>query len=289
MLRTADLDRGASRPALEATGLSKWYRAGGARALNDVSVALPSGSMTAFLGPNGAGKSTLFRTWLRFEKPSAGGVRVDGIDPWADAGASRALAYVPQVLRPYPGLRVEDHLRLAASLRRGFDLEGARSRVQGLKVPLTQFASALSGGQRAQLFLAIALATRAAILLLDEPLASLDPLARREFLGALAEARLRQGLTVVIASHVVADLEEICDRVLLLAHGRLVLDDTLSECRRQHWLSHERAAESIAELPQIGRPSLFLNRGVVRDGELPAPLEDIVLGHLAIARDGLPQ
>jgi ABC-2 type transport system ATP-binding protein len=283
------VDRSASRPALEVIGLTKRYGRRSVAALDGISLSVPAGSMTAFLGPNGAGKSTLLRSWLRFERPTAGSVRIGGVDPWIDERALMRVAYVPQVVAPYRELSVEDHIQLASLSRLGFDPREARDRIGNLHIPLRQRATSLSGGQRAQLFLSIALATGAPVIVLDEPLASLDPLARREFLITLTEARERRKLTVVLSSHVLGDLEEVCDRVVLLANGQILIDDTVATCLQTHWKSSELQPTTISQLPRLSGPPAYLNSGVRMESETEATLEDVILGHLLAARSAGPR
>ena len=163
---------------------------------------IPSGGITALVGPNGAGKSTLIKGWIGFERPTAGRLEVQGIDPWRDrVAAVGRLAYVPQAASLYRDLTVADHLALGATLRRGFDRAGAAERLDALAIPLGARAGELSGGQQAQVGLALALGTWAPVLLLDEPLASLDPLARREFLAVLVDAVRTTGATALLVAH----------------------------------------------------------------------------------------
>src|SRR5262245_9809169 len=174
-------------PALEAHGFGKRYRPR-SWALRGVSLAVPTGSITALVGPNGSGKSTLIRAWIGFETATEGRLSTGGVDPGRDrAGAVARVGYVPQTPSLYRELTVADHVRLSVSLRDGFDAEAATRYVQRLSIPLGAKAGELSGGEQAQVGLALALATGARILLLDEPLASLDPLARREFLHLMIE------------------------------------------------------------------------------------------------------
>ncbi|MEX1156604.1 MAG: ABC transporter ATP-binding protein, partial [Chloroflexota bacterium] len=192
-----------AEPVLEAHALAKRY---GRRtwALTGIDLAIPQGGITALVGPNAAGKSTLIKTWVGFERPTRGGVTVAGIDPWKDRSAVLGMVgYVPQSPALYDGLSVNDHLDLAVQLRPDFDRPYARQRLDQLGIPGDQGAKSLSGGQQAQVALALALGTRAKILLLDEPLASLDPLARREFLHVLTDAVRADGATALLSSHIV--------------------------------------------------------------------------------------
>ena len=197
-------------PALEAILVSKRF---GRRqqALDAITLSVPRGSIVGLVGPNAAGKSTLIRTWVGFERPSSGSVRVCGYDPQRQR--SRALehvAYVAQSPMLYRELSVSRHLDLALAMRPGFDREVGERRLADLDIPLDAQIGRLSGGQAAQVCLAIALGTRAAVLLLDEPLASLDPLARREFLDVLSDEVHAQGGTALLSSHVVSDVERAC-------------------------------------------------------------------------------
>ena len=158
-------------------------------ALRHVDLEVPDGSITALVGPNGSGKSTLLKAWVGFERPTEGYLTVDGIDPWKDrGGAIERIGYVPQAPSLYRELTVDEHVAMARTLRPRFDPSIARHRLDDLDIPLDARADELSGGQQAQVGLALALGVRAPVLLLDEPLASLDPLARREFLHVLVDA-----------------------------------------------------------------------------------------------------
>jgi ABC-2 type transport system ATP-binding protein len=288
--------------ALGAHRLSKRY--GSTPALVDVDLAIPAGSVTALVGPNGAGKSTLIRTWVGFERPTSGSVDVGGVDPGRHRPAAiRLLGYVPQAASLYRGLSVGDHLDLAATLRRGFDRDGARRRLDRLGIPLRQRAGDLSGGQQAQVGLALALATGAAVLLLDEPLASLDPLARREFLAILLEAVRSTGATAVLSSHIVTDVEQACDRLIVLGGGRVRLHDSLVAARAAHRVglpgTVPPGADLVATYPAGDgslRSLLRLEPGAGEaagsdtaavDGLEPASLEEVGLGYLAAGR-GVP-
>lgn len=262
-------------------------------ALRHVDIAVPDGSITALVGPNGSGKSTLLKAWVGFEKPTEGRLLVDGIDPWRDrGGAIQRIGYVPQAPSLYRELTVDEHVALAGSLRPGFEPAIARQRLDDLDIPLTSRADELSGGQQAQVGLALALGTRAPVLLLDEPLASLDPLARREFLHVLVDAVRANGATALLSSHVITDIEQACDRLLVLGAGTTLLDLSIAGAIAEHFVV-EAPAPGVVALPINGTvvgifpgpagERLSLVRGDGSGGR-PATLEEVVLGHLAAAR-----
>jgi ABC-2 type transport system ATP-binding protein len=262
-------------------------------ALRHVDIAVPDGSITALVGPNGSGKSTLLKAWVGFEKPTEGHLIVDGIDPWRDrGGAIQRIGYVPQAPSLYRELTVEEHVALARSLRPGFEPAIARQRLDDLDIPLTSRADELSGGQQAQVGLALALGTRAPVLLLDEPLASLDPLARREFLHVLVDAFRANGATALLSSHVITDIEQACDRLLVLGAGTTLLDLSIAGAIAEHFVVEPPAA-GVAAVPISGTvvgvfpgpagERLSLVRGDGSGGR-SATLEEVVLGHLAAAR-----
>jgi ABC-2 type transport system ATP-binding protein len=279
-----------SRAALEAHELTKRYRRRGPLALAAVSLAVPAGSVTGLVGPNGAGKSTLLRTWMGFERPTAGSVSVIGADPMVERAATIGrLAYLAESPALYRELTVADHLAFAAHYRPRFDRERATRRLAELAVPLDAAAGTLSRGQTAQVGLALALGLRAEVLLLDEPLASLDPLARREFIEVLLADVRETGATVVLSSHLVSDVEAACDRLIVLGVGRTMLDDTIERIRSRHRVvagSPPPGTTLVGRLPGAG------DRGVVRLTDGPedggvgkrAGLEDVVMAYLAAAR-----
>ena len=274
--------------ALEAHGVGKRYRRGRPWALRDVDLAIPKGSITALVGPNGAGKSTLIKGYVGFERPTAGRLLIDGVDPWRHrGGAIRRIGYVPQAASLYRELSVSDHLALAARWREGFDRAAAEARLGQLDIPLGAAAAELSGGQQAQVGLAIALGTRAPVLLLDEPLASLDPLARREFLHVMVDAVREAGATTLLSSHVITDIEQACDRLLVLGGGRKLLDVSIAEARAAHRVVDDDAVVDGGRL--VGRfpdqeGKLVSLVEAPRGPGRPATLEEVVLGHLAAGR-----
>jgi len=276
-------------PALEAIGVSKRYRRTGSWALLDADLEVPEGTITALVGPNGAGKSTLIRTWVGFERPTRGLVRVGGIDPREDrAGAVARIGYVSQSTALYRGLTVGEHLTLARTMRPGFDDEAAQARLEQLAIPLSQKAGSLSGGQAAQVALCIALSTGAPILLLDEPLAALDPLARHDFLNLLVSAVRERGATALLSSHIVSDVEAVCDHLVVLGMGRVTLQAPIREAIAEHRLGpvgSMPAEQTVATFARPGGEPIALVRS--SDPSLPRPsLEELVMGYLAAARSG---
>lgn len=278
-----------SGPALVAQDLAKRY--GRATwALNDVSLEIGWGRITALVGPNAAGKSTLIKTWVGFEQPTRGRVMVGGVDPWRERGAAIPLiAYLPQKPALYPELSAVEHIRLARHYRPSLDLAEATTRLNQLAVPLERPAKTLSGGQVAQVGLAIALATHAPILLLDEPMASLDPLARREFIEALREGVGQAGASALLSSHVVSDVEQAADWLVVLGVGRKLLDLSLADSIAQHRvvMQDERVVDGhgvVGRLPgQLG--TLVHAKSGATFGRA-ASLDDVVMGYLS--KDRLP-
>ena len=277
--------------ALEARGLGKRYGSS-TWALRSIDLVIPTGSVTALVGPNGAGKSTLIKSWVGFETPTEGSVFVRGVDVRRDRrSAVNQTGYVPQAPALYRDLSVDDHLALASTLRRSFDIGLARRRLDELAIPLSVRPSELSGGQQAQLGLALALGTRAPVFLLDEPLASLDPLARREFLAILTEAVRVDGATAVVSSHIVTDIEAACDRLIVLGGGRKLLDATVLDAVSGHVVSDRAGAvdqgRAVASFLGPTGDALVLARrdgALMAEGERAATLEEVVIGFLTAGR-----
>jgi ABC-2 type transport system ATP-binding protein len=284
---------------LEARGFGKRYRRR-TWALRNVDLTVPEGSITALVGPNGSGKSTLIRSWIGFERATEGRLMTGGVDPQRDRkGAVERVGYVPQSPSLYRDLTIADHIALAETLRDGFDGSLAASYVERLSIPLRQKAGDLSGGEQAQVGLALALATRAQILLLDEPLASLDPLARREFLHLMVEAVRAASATALLSSHVITDIEQACDRLIVLGKGHTLLDLSISEALAHHRIVEAPAVEAarlagsdsvIGSFPApTGEPLSLVRVAVLAPADAaplgrPATLEEVVIGHLAAGR-----
>jgi ABC-2 type transport system ATP-binding protein len=204
---------------LQAQGLGKRY--GRRWALSDCTLDIPAGHVVGLVGPNGAGKTTLLNLASGELAPTAGSITVVGGRPGASAAQLAKVGFVAQDTPTYAGLSVADHLRLGARLNPGWDDALARERIGRLGLDPALRAGKLSGGQRAQLALTLGIAKRPRLLILDEPIAALDPLARREFLQGLMEATAEHELSVVLSSHLVSDLERICDYLIVLVDSRV--------------------------------------------------------------------
>ncbi|NUR69316.1 MAG: ABC transporter ATP-binding protein [Hamadaea sp.] len=212
---------------LRTEALAKRYRR--RWALHDCTLSVPEGAVVGLVGPNGAGKSTLLQLIVGLLTPTSGSVRVLGGVP-DEVMRSGRVGFVAQDAPTYAGLTVAEHLGLGAGLNpHRWDAAAAAERIDRLGLPLKQRAGALSGGQRAQLALTIALAKRPDLLVLDEPVASLDPLARRAFLDETAAAATATGTAVVLSTHLVADLAHICTHVVVLAGGRVRLASAIAD------------------------------------------------------------
>jgi ABC-2 type transport system ATP-binding protein len=208
-------------PVLQAHGLTKRY--GRRPALIDCHLSIPRGRIIGLVGPNGAGKSTLLQLACGLIAPTAGTLRVLGARPAADATHLARVGFVAQDTPVYAGLTVADHLRLGARLNPGWDAGLAQRRIAELGLHPDRPAGQLSGGQRAQLALTVAAAKRPELLIFDEPTAALDPLARNGFLHSLTELVGELGASAVLSSHQLADVERVCDYLVVLAGGRVVV------------------------------------------------------------------
>jgi len=218
--------------SIEAVALGKRYRR--RWALQDCTVAIPAGRVVGLVGANGAGKTTLMHLIVGLLRPSAGAVTVLGGRPGEGPDQLARVGFLAQDAPLYGTLDVGDHLRLGRHLNPGWDEAAASSRIDGLGFDLRQRAGQLSGGQRAQLALTLAVAKRPELLLLDEPVAGLDPLARREFLQSLMESVAEHHLTVVLSSHLLGDVERVCDYLIVLAAGRVQLAGDVNELLATH-------------------------------------------------------
>ncbi|WP_410622323.1 ABC transporter ATP-binding protein [Amycolatopsis sp. cmx-8-4] len=281
--------------AVEARALGKRY--GRSWALQDCALTLPAGRIAALVGPNGAGKSTLLHLAVGLLKPDAGEVRVFGRDPRDGPVVLADIGFVAQDTPVYRDFTAAELITMGGKLnRRRWDAALARERLAALGIPPGKAVGKLSGGQRAQVALALALAKRPRLLLLDEPIASLDPLARREFMQTLMGAVAESETTVLLSSHLLADLERSCDYLVVLQSSRVQLTGAVDELLDAHrTLTGPRAgSESIAGVAEVVRAShtdrqstLLVRRGTGSIDPLwtehEVTLEDLVLAHLAAA------
>jgi len=217
---------------IETSGLTKRYRK--VTALSECTVSVPQGRISALVGPNGAGKTTLLRLLAGLAAPSAGRAAVLGGPPRQDPAYLAEIGFLAQEIPLYRRLTAKDHIGIGAHLNPRWDGASVRDRLAALQIPLDQPAGTLSGGQRAQLALALTLAKRPRLLLLDEPLAALDPLARRNFMATLAEAAADGNLTIVLSSHLIGDIERVCDHLMLLAASRVQLCGDITTVLADH-------------------------------------------------------
>jgi ABC-2 type transport system ATP-binding protein len=281
----------AAPPVIETRGLAKRYRK--VTALTDCTITVPEGRISALIGPNGAGKTTLLRVLSGLATPSGGDVAVLGGTPRQDPAFLAEVGFLAQEIPLYRRLSAEDHIAVGAHLNPRWDGASVRERLKGLNIPLDQAVGTLSGGQRAQVALSLTLAKRPRLLLLDEPVAALDPLARRQFLATLADAVAAGGLTVVLSSHLVADLERVCDHLILLAASRVQLcgdiDTLLAEHQvlvgpRKDTTAIERT-HTLVQATHTARQSTLLIRvgGPVVDPAWEGAdvgLEELILGYM---------
>ena len=238
-------------PVLEAAGLGKRY--GRRWGLRDCTLAIPSGRIVGLVGPNGAGKTTLLHMAVGLLTPTTGTIEVLGSRPASDQSQLDRIGFVAQDTPLYAQLSVGDHLRFGARTSRGWDKDLAQERIDQLDLDLDQRAGSLSGGQRAQLALTLAVSKRPELLLLDEPVASLDPLARRDFLKGLMEVVAEQEVSVVLSSHLLADLERVCDYLIILAASRVQLIGDVEELLATHHrlIGPRRDASSLPRDQQV--------------------------------------
>jgi ABC-2 type transport system ATP-binding protein len=282
---------------LEAHELGKRY--GRRWALSDCTLEVPPGHVTGLVGPNGAGKTTLLHLATGLLAPTCGTIEVLGGRPASGPGQLAKVGFVAQDTPTYPGLSVADHLRLGAHLNPGWDAGLAHQRIEQLGLDPAQRAGKLSGGQRAQLALTLALAKRPELLILDEPVASLDPLARREVLQVLMEAVAEQEVSVVLSSHLVADLERVCDYLVVLIASRIQVAGEVEGLLASHHLltgPHRDpatlpAGQQVIHASHTDRQSTLLVRAVtpIHDPAWAVSqvgLEDMVLAYMRQAAGG---
>jgi ABC-2 type transport system ATP-binding protein len=276
---------------IEAEGLGKRYRR--QWALTDCTLSVPEGHVVGLVGLNGAGKSTLLNLATGMVAPTTGAIEVLGGRPAGGPAQLAKVGYLAQDAPVYAGLSVADHLKLGARLNPGWDAALARGRIGQLDLDPGRKAGKLSGGQRAQLALTLALGKRPELLILDEPVSSLDPLARREFLQDLMGTVAEEQVSVVLSSHLISDLERVCDYVIVLADSRVRIAGPVDELLAAHYLlSGPRRDEAtlpaglqVVSASHTDRQSTLL---VHADGPVLDPawtasevgLEDLVLAYM---------
>lgn len=278
-------------PAIEAVGAGRRYR--GFWALRDCTFSLPAGSITALVGPNGAGKTTLLTMLAGLLPASAGSLTVAGQPPRSRPEFLERVGVLTQDCPLYRHYTVADLLRFGRAMNPGWDDAVARGRLAAAEVPLNRRAGRLSGGQRAQVGLALAVAKRPQVLLLDEPLAALDPLARRDFLTSLMDSAAATGMTVVLSSHLIGELARVCDHLLVIRGGRLRLAGELDDLLAEHrWVigRRDRTDRLPREVEVVRRTHherhsrlLVRSPAPLLDPELtaePVDIEELVLAYL---------
>jgi ABC-2 type transport system ATP-binding protein len=282
--------------AISAVGLGK--RFGRKWALKDCTVEIPSGRICGLVGPNGAGKSTLLNLAVGLLSPTEGQIQVAGGSPGSGAGQLAKIGFLAQQTPVYESLSIADHLRFGEAINPRWDRELARERLDALELDPKQQAGSLSGGQRAQLALTLAMAKRPEVLLLDEPVASLDPLARRDFLRTLTAYVAEHDVSVVLSSHLLADLERVCDYLVVLVESRVQLSADVDELLATHrrLIGPRRAPDTlpadqtVIEASHTDRQSTLLVRtsSSIHDPTWQVEdvgLEDIVLAYMGGTAD----
>jgi ABC-2 type transport system ATP-binding protein len=279
--------------AIETHELSKRYRR--VSALTQCTVTVPEGRVSALVGPNGAGKTTLLRLLAGLATPTGGTASVLGGSPRQDPAYLAEIGFLAQEIPLYRRFSAEDHIRIGAHMNPHWDGSLVRTHLAKLRIPLKQRVGTLSGGQRAQVALALTLAKRPRVLLLDEPVAALDPLARRDFLATLTTfvAEAEGGLTVVLSSHLVTDLERVCDHIILLAGSRVQLCGDIDTLLAEHKVlvgpradtAHLERAHRVVQAVTTARQSTLLVRlgGQAIDPAYQAEnvtLEELVLAYM---------
>ena len=276
---------------VETRGLGKRYRS--TWALRECTLAIPAGRVAALVDPNGAGKTTLLNLAVGLAAPSEGEVTVLGGRPAGSPAALDGIAFVAQDTPMYKNLSAADMLHLTRNLNRRFDQHYAEARLADLGIPLKRKAGKLSGGQQAQLALTLALARHPRLLLLDEPVAMLDPIARHDFMATVLTAMADDGVSVLLSSHVLAELERVADYLIVLSRGRVQVAGEVDDLLASHRVLTGPAAEAAT---CAGRRAVHLRRGEVQAHLLvrsaaddpvpvgweahPVGLEELVLAYL---------
>jgi ABC-2 type transport system ATP-binding protein len=278
--------------AIIADGLGKRY--GRRWALRGCTLDVPEGSVVGLVGANGAGKSTFLHLTVGLLEPSEGSLEVLGGRPGSDSAQLAKVGFVAQDAPVYGALSVADHLRLGARTNLDWDDAVARDRIRALGFDPEQRAGKLSGGQRSQLALTLAMGKRPELLVLDEPVSSLDPLARRTFLADVMALMADQRPTVVLSSHLLSDVERVCDHLILMAEGQVQLVGPVDDLLARHKiLTGPRRDERTLPRDQIVVRASHTDRQTTVLVRTTAPildpawvvsdigLEDLVLAYMA--------
>ncbi len=278
---------------IETKGLGKRY--GRTWALRDCTLAIPAGHVVALVGPNGAGKTTLMSLAVGLNRPTNGTVTVLGGKPAGSPVALDQIAFVAQDAPLYRNLRVADMLHVARNLNQRWDACRARARLTELDIALTKKVGELSGGQQAQLALTICLARRPRLLVLDEPLAMLDPLARHDFMASMMAAVAEDGVSLVMSSHVLAELERIADYLVMLSAGQVQVAGEVDDLLASHQMLTGPSSEAdkhaermcVVQCRRAGAQAYLLVRTTTPPGPVPpgweahpVTLEELVLAYL---------
>lgn len=287
-----------TKNAIETKGLGKRYRS--FWALKDCSINVPKGSVSALVGPNGAGKTTLLKLLVSLSSPSAGSANVLSKTPAQSPQYLSEIGYLAQEIPMYSRLNAKEHIAMGQHLNSDWDSALATKRLNELSIPLDRPVGKLSGGQRAQVALGLALAKKPKLLLLDEPVAALDPLARVDFLKSLAHAVTDANgeLTVVMSSHLLADLERVCDHIIILASSETQLCDDIDKVLKSHRLLIGKHRDSVSSdsytvIQQTDTPKettmlVRLNDSSFHDSHWQSrnvDIEEIVLAYMGQKRD----
>jgi len=280
-----------SMNVIETSSLDKRY--GRTWALRECTLAIPVGYVAALVGPNGAGKTTLLNLAVGLTVPTAGGVTVLGGRPAGSMAALDGIAFVAQDTPLYRNLSAADLLHLTRNLNRHFDQYYAETRLGELGIPLNRKAGRLSGGQQAQLALTLALARRPRLLVLDEPVAMLDPVARHDFMATVLTAAVDDGMSVLLSSHVLAELERVADYLILLSRGRVQVVGEVDDLLASHLMLTGPAAEvdrcterPVVHVRRAEAQAHLLVRATADDPvppgweAHPVGLEELALGYL---------
>src|ERR1700683_4579226 len=232
-------DAGGTEPSLRTDRLGRRY--GRVWGLRDCTLDVPAGVIVGLVGPNGAGKTTLLEMIIGLLQPTEGQLSVFGETSHSPMAARLArVGYVAQDHPLYRDFTVADMFHLGRAVNPSWDQELTQARMDALDIPLKRKVKALSGGQRAQVSLTMALAKRAPLLVLDEPVSSLDPIARQEVTREVTAVPAETGLTVIISSHVVSELERLCDWLIVLSGGHVQLAGPTDDLIAQHRMGFEQ-------------------------------------------------